>query len=512
MADICDYICTLHRRRGKPSTGIIYCRTRATCNDLSAYLRGKGLSVKPYHKGIAPATLDKTLAEWTKPGGSEEGGIDAVVATIAFGLGIDKGDVRYIIHYDLPKSFEGYYQETGRAGRNGTLAKCVLYYSREDVIQVRRWVSDSHIKRLETARPNDPPPSQRSLASLSELVRFAEGTSVCRHISICRYFGETINANDPEVVKSYCNMMCDVCKYPDRTRKRKGVLSSEEYASSQASSTSYRIEDDENDPADAQRAAGKTGWGNISRSTSLSNVNTNTASRAISNISSKRPAADSLSKPGSDSKKTKVDFAPPLVTKPFNSASNLRKPFKSPFIKAPLEKSTIVNNAEPLPEPQMTSDFPRATTSTTDTGSSEPRASKLDVSPVDNGELEHLNAIKIELEDGGSTKIPIDSRRKGVDSLRIAIHTLFSRYPSVWAWFESSKPRDTKKAAEFFAQVARDLEYLALTFSSTAEGYEERIKIKMRAANELAEIVEAGKDPTANEDVSEVVQCVKDVL
>ncbi|GAW01067.1 ATP-dependent DNA helicase [Lentinula edodes] len=210
MAEICDYICGLHRKRGKVSCGIIYCRTKKTCDSLSGYLRSKGLASRPYHRGVAKGTLAKTFEEWSIPGGSESGGIDVVVATVAFGLGIDKGDVRYVIHYDIPKSFEGYYQETGRAGRNGVPSKCILYYSREDLSEVRRWVTDSHSSRVQKAEDlRFPAPSQRSISSLEKLAQYAENTDVCRHISICRFFGEDIDDKDSEIVKQYCKMMCD---------------------------------------------------------------------------------------------------------------------------------------------------------------------------------------------------------------------------------------------------------------------------------------------------------------
>ncbi|KAF9262911.1 ATP-dependent DNA helicase, partial [Marasmius fiardii PR-910] len=515
MAEICDYICTLHRRRGKVSTGIIYCRTRATCNDLAAYLRGKGMSVKPYHKGIAQAlisfigsaaTLDKTLAEWTKPGGSAEGGIDAVVATIAFGLGIDKGDVRYIIHYDLPKSFEGYYQETGRAGRNGSVAKCVLYYcksflfvylyqldalitllAREDAVQVRRWVSDSHTRRVMTAEyANGPPPSQRSLSSLSELVKFAEDTNVCRHISICRYFGETIDSNDPEVVKSYCNMMCDVCKYPERTRSRRQALSSEDYASSQAPSVSSYGGDDDDDNVthDTRRAEGKTGWGSLSRNGSRfaesgpGNASASRLGTVGSATSSKRTAAEVVTKPGGEPKKpkTRESLAPPLITKPFNSASDLKKPFKSPFTKAPpLEKSnavnTYINQAQSICEPSVglktfSEDvmvIPEVAKASNRLHGRSPSPEEVGADANENTEQSMDIDILIELEDPSSTKIQVSSlqptfclrflkpplqaniRCRGAASILTALRTAFIRHPSLWNCFGSSQPRDKKE-------------------------------------------------------------------
>ncbi|KAJ3855546.1 P-loop containing nucleoside triphosphate hydrolase protein, partial [Lentinula lateritia] len=227
MAEICDYICGLHRKRGKVSCGIIYCRTKKTCDSLSGYLRSKGLASRPYHRGVAKGTLAKTFEEWSIPGGSESGGIDVVVATVAFGLGIDKGDVRYVIHYDIPKSFEGelFLSYGCRAGRNGVPSKCILYYSREDLSEVRRWVVDSHSSRVQKAEDfRFPAPSQRSISSLEKLAQYAENTDVCRHISICRFFGEDIDDKDAELVKQYCKMMCDVCKYPEKTKRHKETL------------------------------------------------------------------------------------------------------------------------------------------------------------------------------------------------------------------------------------------------------------------------------------------------
>ncbi|PVF95214.1 ATP-dependent DNA helicase [Serendipita vermifera] len=232
MDAIAQYILKLYSRRGAVSTGIVYCRSRQSCDEMSHFLRGKGIGSKPYHRGLPAKTLAKTLQEWE----DEEAPIHVVCATVAFGLGIDKGDVRYVIHADLPKSFEGYYQETGRAGRDGLPAKCVLYYSREDAVKVQKLVRMSGSKNKENGAVSDA--SSKNLAkhaeeSLAALVKFAESTSTCRHISICRFFGEKIDAKDPAVAKAYCNDFCDVCKFPDKTKARKQELASEEYIGTQ---------------------------------------------------------------------------------------------------------------------------------------------------------------------------------------------------------------------------------------------------------------------------------------
>ncbi|KIY46719.1 ATP-dependent DNA helicase [Fistulina hepatica ATCC 64428] len=223
MEDVCAYINAFNRRCGRPCSGVVYCRHRATCDDLVQYLRGKGLRARPYHRGIKAAKLNQTLQQWTYGDG-----VDIVVATIAFGLGIDKGNVQYVIHFDLPKSLEGYYQETGRAGRDGNPARCLLYYSREDAQRAKKWVDLSHGHRAELALLNNgPQPSPRSLDSFaSASCPYIEGTSICRHVAICRYFGEEIKDDKDE---RYCNRMCDVCKYPERTAQRRTCLTPRTY-------------------------------------------------------------------------------------------------------------------------------------------------------------------------------------------------------------------------------------------------------------------------------------------
>ncbi|KAL1760247.1 P-loop containing nucleoside triphosphate hydrolase protein [Schizophyllum commune] len=225
MKDIYDLISRLHERRGRPSSGIVYCRRRDTCDELADFLRKRGMNARPYHRGIKGPTLDKTLAEWTA-GGQVDGDLHV--------------HGRYIIHYDLPTSFEGYYQETGRAGRDGAPSRCILYYSREDAYNAKKLVQMSLANRASHVGADGPAPSQRSVDSFDELVTFAHKADTCRHVAICRYFGEHIDAHDPETVKQYCDKMCDVCKNPDKTRLLQQRLSDESTALTRTSSWADR--------------------------------------------------------------------------------------------------------------------------------------------------------------------------------------------------------------------------------------------------------------------------------
>ncbi|KDQ20898.1 hypothetical protein BOTBODRAFT_321879 [Botryobasidium botryosum FD-172 SS1] len=205
-ATVASYINNLTRRKGgEASTGIVYARRRETCDQLAEFLRRSGIAARAYHRGLSNAELDQTLTEW-----ENEDQCKVVCATVAFGMGIDKANCRFVIHYDLPGSFEGFYQETGRAGRDGSASKCILYYSREDAIRVQKLVSRNHAAREQN---DGPEPSQRAPESIQALINFAENTSVCRHVLICRYFGEVVDTSDEDVRKSYCNQMCDVRRF-----------------------------------------------------------------------------------------------------------------------------------------------------------------------------------------------------------------------------------------------------------------------------------------------------------
>ncbi|MEJ5365391.1 MAG: DNA helicase RecQ [Desulfosoma sp.] len=172
-------------------SGIIYCHTRRRGDFLCGSLQDRGIPAAAYHAGLDDAQRRRAQELFV---GDD---IRVMVATVAFGMGIDKSNVWYVIHYDLPKNLEGYYQEIGRSGRDGLPAECVLLFSHADAAGRRR-----HIQRLE-----DPLLRRAAPAQLDAMVRFAE-TESCRRIPLLGYFGE-------ETPEANCNM-CDNCTEPDR--------------------------------------------------------------------------------------------------------------------------------------------------------------------------------------------------------------------------------------------------------------------------------------------------------
>jgi ATP-dependent DNA helicase RecQ len=182
-----DLISFVNKRKGK--SGIIYCLSRKKTEDVAEILRANGVNALAYHAGLDAKTRagnqDKFLME----------DADVICATIAFGMGIDKPDVRFVIHYDVPKSLEGYYQETGRAGRDGLDGDCMLFYNPKDTEKLEKFLKDK-------------PVAEREIGTqlISEMAFFAE-SSQCRRKSLLHYFGETFPADD-------CGKMCDNCRYP----------------------------------------------------------------------------------------------------------------------------------------------------------------------------------------------------------------------------------------------------------------------------------------------------------
>lgn len=176
----------LHSRKGE--SGIIYCGSRKGVENLTERLQRDGFSVASYHAGLSAKERDARQESFIRDD------TQIIVATIAFGMGIDKPNVRYVIHYDLPKNLEGYYQETGRAGRDGLRSECILFYSYGDKMKIEYFIEDKSPQQQAAAR-----------RQLGQVVDFAEST-VCRHRLLAEYFGERYEGEK-------CGM-CDNCTKP----------------------------------------------------------------------------------------------------------------------------------------------------------------------------------------------------------------------------------------------------------------------------------------------------------
>jgi len=184
LAWVANYI----RKRHAGNAGLIYCLSCKDVDQLAEGLCGRGVRAAAYHARLMPETRQNAYSRWMK------GKVDVVVATIAFGMGIDKPDVRFVIHQTLPKSVENYYQETGRAGRDGGLAECILLYRAADVQRLSSFAAEN-------------PNRDRNIQLVNEMLLCADPTAglVCRRKALARYFGDSWQPTD-------CKAMCDSCR------------------------------------------------------------------------------------------------------------------------------------------------------------------------------------------------------------------------------------------------------------------------------------------------------------
>lgn len=186
-------------------SGIVYCLSRNDCDAMAESLQRAGILALSYHAGLRDGDREYVQTKWIN-----QDGCQVICATIAFGMGIDKPDVRYVIHASLPKSVEGYYQESGRAGRDGEISHCILFYSYSDVHRIKRIISMD--------REGDKNTKATHYNNLHSMVHFCENMMECRRIQLLAYFGEL------KFNKSFCkdhpDVSCDNCAKPNQYKMR----------------------------------------------------------------------------------------------------------------------------------------------------------------------------------------------------------------------------------------------------------------------------------------------------
>ncbi|KAM4618598.1 recQ-like DNA helicase BLM [Polymixia lowei] len=193
------------RKHYPRDSGIVYCLSRNDCDTMAESLQRAGLLALSYHAGLSDGDREYVQSKWIN-----QDGCQVICATIAFGMGIDKPDVRYVIHASLPKSVEGYYQESGRAGRDGEISHCILFYSYSDVIRIKRIIGMD--------KDGDRNTKATHFNNLHSMVHFCENVMDCRRIQLLSYFGE--HKFKASFCKDHPEVICDNCAKPNQFKMR----------------------------------------------------------------------------------------------------------------------------------------------------------------------------------------------------------------------------------------------------------------------------------------------------
>ncbi|XP_043223484.1 Bloom syndrome protein homolog [Amphibalanus amphitrite] len=206
-AKVTTQVAEFIRERHPGQTGIVYCLSKKDCDRLAASLRQERIKAAAYHADLTDPQRGEVQDQWLA------GKVKVICATIAFGMGVDKPDVRFVLHHALPKSLEGFYQESGRAGRDGLKADCVLYYNYSDVIRIRRLLAKSR-ENAEAHKTHE--------KNLWDMVRYAENLTDCRRALVLHYFGERF---DRAACRASPATACDNCRRQGGAGQRQDVTS-----------------------------------------------------------------------------------------------------------------------------------------------------------------------------------------------------------------------------------------------------------------------------------------------
>ncbi|KRY11953.1 ATP-dependent DNA helicase Q5 [Trichinella patagoniensis] len=210
---VADFLKQIFTEQG--GSGIVYCRTRERCESFAADISGYGIRCAAYHAGLSNKVREKVYNDWMV------GKVHVIVATISFGMGVDKSDVRCVVHWDLPKTLTGYYQESGRAGRDGNRSYCRIYYCREER-RVGEYFTKQSILNKKMSKDFSPHAEKAMKMEFEEIVSFCESLK-CRHAVFSAYFGGTLDR---------CGDNCDFCTDPIGCEKRKFAFDQVGYSTS----------------------------------------------------------------------------------------------------------------------------------------------------------------------------------------------------------------------------------------------------------------------------------------